>query len=75
MRNLLRRFSIGGFIFAILLCSSLVAQISITATDILNFIGTTEFKEYDDTTGTITVNVGNAGANQSWDFTNVVMQQ
>ena len=75
MKNLLRRFSIGGFIFTILLCNSLPAQISITSTDILNFIGTTEFKEYDDTTGTITVNVGNAGANQSWDFTNVIMQQ
>ena len=56
-------------------CYSGQAQIFLTATDLLNFIETTEYKEADDTTNSITMNVGNAGANQSWNFSNVVMQQ
>ncbi|RQV94494.1 hypothetical protein EH221_07380 [bacterium] len=51
------------------------AQITITSTDILNFIGSTEEKEADDTANAVIINIGNARANQSWNFSNVVMYQ
>jgi hypothetical protein len=43
------------------------AQITITNTDILSLVGKTQTLR-DDTTGSVTVNVGAAGANQTWDF-------
>ncbi len=49
------------------------AQITVTSADILSLIGKTQ--EYDsDTTFSVTVNVGSAGANQTWDFRSVTMQ-
>ncbi len=44
------------------------AQITITSNDILGLIGSEQVGEYD-SSSTITVNVGTAGENQSWDFT------
>jgi hypothetical protein len=49
------------------------AQISITSGDVLELIGQTHLLEEDDT-GSITVNVGSAGANQSWDFSAIQIQ-
>lgn len=49
------------------------AQISITSGDVLGLIGQTHLLEEDDT-GSITVNVGSAGANQSWDFSSIQIQ-
>jgi hypothetical protein len=43
------------------------AQITITNNDILNLLGKTQVLR-DDTTGSVTVNVGTAGANQTWDY-------
>lgn len=42
-------------------------QISITNTDVLSLLGKTQISR-DDSTGSVTVNVGAAGANQTWDF-------
>lgn len=50
-----------------------VAQISVTSADILGLIGNSQSMELD-TTGSIIVNVGSAGANQTWDFTSVTVQ-
>lgn len=49
------------------------AQISINNNDILALIGTSQAAEID-TTGSMTINVGSAGANQSWDLTGVSPQ-
>ena len=49
------------------------AQISITNNDILGLIGNSQTAE-SDTTGSVTVNVGSAGANQSWDLSSVTVQ-
>ena len=49
------------------------AQITVTSNDVLGLIGKSQAFETD-TTGSITVNVGAAGANQTWDFRNVVLQ-
>lgn len=49
------------------------AQITVTSTDVLGLIGKTHEIE-SDTTFSVTVNVGSAGANQTWDFRNVTMQ-
>ncbi len=43
------------------------AQITITSTDILNLIGATQVIEYD-SSYSISINVGSAGENRSWDF-------
>ncbi len=43
------------------------AQITITSTDILSLLGKTQITR-DDTLGSVTVNVGAAGANQTWDY-------
>ena len=56
-------------IFLMLLISGSAAhgQITITDSDILGLIGQTQLVEID-TTGEVTVTVGSAGANQSWDL-------
>lgn len=46
---------------------ALQAQISITNTDVLSLLGKSQITR-SDTTENVTVNVGNAGANQTWDF-------
>lgn len=51
----------------------LFAQITVTADDILGQIGSTHNIETD-TTGSININVGTAGSNQSWDFSSVPVQ-
>jgi Secretion system C-terminal sorting domain len=48
-------------------------QISITSNDAFALIGTSQVVETD-TTGSMTVNVGSSGANQSWDMTGVSPQ-
>ncbi len=59
---------------AVLLTSSLAsAQITITSGDLLGLIGKSQAFDYD-TTGSVSVNVGAAGANQTWDFRNIVLQ-
>lgn len=44
------------------------AQPTITSSDIMSLIGTTPRSIESDTSGSITVNVGSAGASQNWDF-------
>jgi len=48
-------------------------QISITSPDLFSFIGTHKIMETD-TSGSVTVNVGSAGASQSWDFTGTIVR-
>ena len=50
--------------------SSLFAQITITSSDILSLIGQTHTIEAN-TDESTPVNVGNAGANQTWDFSSI----
>jgi hypothetical protein len=50
-----------------------VAQTIITSSDILGLVGKSQIIETD-TTGSITVNVGSAGTNQTWDFRSVILQ-
>lgn len=49
------------------------AQITVTSTDVLGLIGKTHEVETD-TTFSVSVNVGSAGANQTWDFRSVTIQ-
>ncbi|MGH7497108.1 MAG: FlgD immunoglobulin-like domain containing protein [bacterium] len=49
------------------------AQITITSNDLLALRGKSQMVE-DDTTGNVTVNVGSAGANQTWDFRTMILQ-
>jgi len=61
------------FTFIILSVASLAqAQITISAQDILNTIGTTTETEVD-TNGNISVDLGSAGENQIWDFTSQII--
>lgn len=50
-----------------------VAQISITQSDLLGLIGTSQEIQFD-TTGNMAINVGSEGSNQNWDFRSVSMQ-
>jgi hypothetical protein len=43
------------------------AQITVTSNDVLSLLGKTQVTR-DDTTGSVTVNVGASGANRTWDF-------
>lgn len=69
----------GTFVRAILLAALFAflraapAQITITSNDLLALRGKAQRVE-DDTTGSIVVNVGSAGANQTWDFRALVLQ-
>ncbi len=49
------------------------AQITVTSADILGLIGKSQLFD-SDTTNSITVNVGAAGANQTWDYRSVVLR-
>lgn len=49
------------------------AQITVTSADVLSLLGKTQVTR-DDTTGSVTVNVGAAGANQTWDFRALVLR-
>ena len=49
------------------------AQITVTSTDVLGLIGKTHEVESDTTFG-VSVNVGSAGANQTWDFRSATIQ-
>jgi len=49
------------------------AQITINSNDILGLIGRSQLFD-SDTTTSITINVGAAGANQTWDFRSVVLR-
>lgn len=74
MTKLLRSFVLLFIPLHFLFFSNVVySQITITSNDILGLIGTSQVFE-EDTTGSVTVNVGSAGANQIWDFRNVVIQ-
>jgi hypothetical protein len=55
------------------LAAEAFAQITITSNDLLALRGKSQIAE-DDTTGNVTVNVGSAGANQTWDFRTLVLQ-
>src|SRR5262245_61129095 len=50
-----------------------VAQITVTSDDLLALRGKSQMAE-SDTTGNVTVNVGSAGANRTWDFRALVLQ-
>ncbi|MHA2402722.1 MAG: hypothetical protein ACXADH_06985 [Candidatus Kariarchaeaceae archaeon] len=74
MAKLLRSFVMLFIALHLLFFSNVVhSQSTITSNDILGLIGTSQVFE-DDTTGSVIVNVGSAGANQTWDFRNVVIQ-
>lgn len=60
-------------VVSLILVAGAHAQITVTSTDVLGLIGKTHEIE-SDTTFSVTVNVGSAGANQTWDFRNVTMQ-
>ncbi len=49
------------------------AQITVTSNDILGLIGKSQIFELD-TTKSITVNVGTAGGNQTWDFRSLILR-
>ena len=51
------------------------AQISLTSADILSLIGTQQVVVEDTSGSEITVNLGSAGANQMWDFSDVQLIQ
>jgi hypothetical protein len=69
-------FNHGMLIVALLLSWSAgaYAQITITSSDVLGLIGKSQTTE-DDTSGNdITVNVGTAGTNRTWDFRSLTLQ-
>ncbi len=57
------------FLFIFLAGQSVKAQISISSTELLNMIGTTQTFGMD-SSGSITVDLGAAAGNQTWDFSN-----
>jgi len=69
-----RRISFAIFLgITILLPRQSFSQITVTANDLLSLIGKSETIEAD-TTGSVAVNVGNAGANQLWDIASIPLQ-
>lgn len=71
MNTLLKSICVLSSVLAIL-PGMAGAQISVTSGDILGLIGDSQIIE-SDTTASVTVNVGSAGANQTWDFTAVTV--
>ncbi len=61
-------FNLAALLFCIPMLAT--AQITVTANDLLGLRGKAQVYE-EDQSGSITVNVGAAGANQTWDFRNV----
>lgn len=60
--------------FTILLFSQFaLAQVTITSSDIMGILGSTQVTE-SDTTENVQVDLGSSGANQTWDFTTVPTQ-
>jgi len=61
-----------GLLFLLVLPNMVFSQITITSQDFLNLIGTREvLLEEEDSS--ITVDVGSPGANQTWDFRSIVL--
>jgi hypothetical protein len=69
-RDMVLLFSI---VLSVVMIMPSIAQISITSADLFSFLGTSKTMETD-TSGSVMVNVGSAGASQSWDFTGTVVQ-
>lgn len=72
-RKLLLNHGMSIIAICLLWSSGALAQISITSSDILGLIGKSQTVE-DDTVGSVTVNIGTAGANQTWDFRTLVLK-
>ncbi len=68
----MRQIIFIGLMASLLGGSSLSAQISITDSDILGLIGQTQLVDID-TIGGVAINLGSAGANQTWDLSNVMV--
>ena len=62
------------FIYLLLFSTSTNAQISITSSDILELIGTTQQLEFEDADN-IVVDVGSAGENQEWSLMQVINER
>jgi len=61
------RILLTSCVFLLLLSNVVYSQIAISSDDFLGLIGQSQEIEID-TTGSVTINVGSAGANQMWDF-------
>ena len=70
LQKLIQRTIIGALF---IMPGIVFGQISITSSDAMALIGTSQVVETD-TSGSMTVNVGSSGANQSWDMTSVSPQ-
>lgn len=74
MKSCYRTWGFAGLLSIVLsFPAAVTAQITITSNDVLGLIGKSQVIEFD-TTNSIAVNVGGAGANQQWDFRSVVLQ-
>jgi hypothetical protein len=62
-----------SIVFSIVMIMPGIGQISITSSDLFSFLGTQKTMETD-TSGSVMVNVGSAGASRTWDFTNTTVQ-
>jgi len=60
-----------GVLLLLITVATSYAQITINSGDLLGLIGNTNTIESDGSSSTITVDVGSAGANQTWDFTGI----
>jgi len=62
-----------SFVISILIIFPGRTQITITSGDLFSFVGTQKIMETD-SSGSLTVDVGSPGANQSWNFTQTIVQ-
>jgi len=60
-------------ILFLVLSNEIYSQITVSSSDILGLVGTSLIFE-EDTTGSVIVDVGSLGANQTWDFRSVGLQ-
>jgi len=69
-------FYYTGFIVVVFLILPIgaLAQITIASSDILALIGKSQIVEDDTSGNNITVNIGTAGANRTWDFRGLTLQ-
>jgi len=73
MKNAIGRLVFICGLSLLFLSNAAYSQITITSGDLLGLIGESQTVEFD-TTLSVTVNVGSAGADQTWDFRSVVIQ-
>lgn len=74
MKSCYRTWGFAGLLSIVLsFPAAVTAQITITSNDVLGLVGKSQVIEFD-TTNSIAVNVGSAGANRQWDFRSVVLQ-